>query len=46
MYDIYYDHGNSTDIYECFRGSFSELLEHVSDLIADRCSNIEYYRAE
>lgn len=43
MYDIYYNKRGDCDLHEVFTGSYMELLDHLSDLYMDHCSNIEYY---
>ena len=43
MYDIYYDRRGDYDLHEVFKGSYMELLDHLSDLYMDRCFNIEYH---
>lgn len=43
MYDIYYNRYGDSDRHEIFRGSYMELLDHLSDLYMDHCSDIEYY---
>ena len=42
MYDIYYDRRGDFDLHEFFCGSWYELQEHISNLYADGCVNIEY----